>query len=208
MNCAAAEMRGSGESVIRRRGRKSGAGKSFCVKWLWRVAFGVAALIWVYCLAAHLFTVAGRPIPVIDPLLVGAVGAAITWIGVWPVRRLAWDKIVPTPKVVPVVFVISFVCGMWPMIVGSGVANTHPMAIFGNTGVPSGEPGDRYLGSHGRRVRTLTEDEYQQVVEWEKVVRSGFSAAFSGAILAYALYLRRARNTPSVALHQICAANN
>jgi hypothetical protein len=84
------------------------------------------------------------------------------------------------------------------MVVGSGVPNTmRYLALFEDTGVPSGPPGDRYLVDHGRRVRALTEDEYQQTQEWAAVRDSGFSAGFSGIVFGYALFLRWLRNRPN-----------
>lgn len=88
--------------------------------------------------------------------------------------------------------VLSFVCGLWPMVVGSGVPGTYRFS-FGEGGVPTGEPGDRYLTDHGRRVRLLTEEEYQRTQEWAAVERSGFTAGFSGMVLTFALCVRRLR---------------
>jgi len=44
-----------------------------------RVAFWVAALLWAYCLTAHALVTAGWSPPVLHPLLVGGLGAAISW---------------------------------------------------------------------------------------------------------------------------------
>jgi hypothetical protein len=65
------------------------------------------------------------------------------------------------------------------------------LALFEETGVPSGPPGDRYLNDHGRRVRALTEEEYQRVERWWVVQASAFAAGVSGIILGFILHVRR-----------------
>jgi hypothetical protein len=163
------------------------------VERLGRVAFGVAVLMWAYGLAAHALVVAGAAPPVLDPPLVGAVGVAAIWAARWPYWSRAFP-VVPVPPLVPVLAVLGLGCMLWPTVVGSGVSGTHRLS-FGDGGVPTGLPGDRYLTDHGRRVRTLTEAEYQQTQEWAAVERSGFSAGAAAMVLGYAVYCRRVRNT-------------
>jgi hypothetical protein len=165
------------------------------MEWLWRIAFWVASLMWAYCLAAHILTATGWSPPVLHPMLVGAVGTAIIWTGIWPYRRSGVPDDVPPPWLTVVVVVVSFAC-MWPMMVGSGVPGTHPFSFGRDIGVPDGLPGDRYLNNHGQRVRTLTEAEYQRTQEWAVVRDSGFSALLPGPVLGYALFLRRLRRPP------------
>ena len=85
------------------------------------------------------------------------------------------------------------------MVVSSGVPNSHGLRfLFEDTGVPGGSPGDRSLDSHGRRVRAITEEEFQRVKAWEAVVQSGLMAGFSGMSLAALLYFRHAPRTPNL----------
>jgi hypothetical protein len=170
-----------------------------------RVAVWAAALMWAFCLVAHALTAAGRATPVLHPLLVGGVGAAIIWALYWP-HRSGPAPVLPQPPSVVALIVLSFVMMMWPMVVGSGVPRTHPFSFGRDMGVPSGPPGDRHLNNHGRRVRALTEEEYQRYREWEGVRESGFSACVSGIILAYALSYRRLRAAPHQAPQQTAEA--
>jgi hypothetical protein len=69
--------------------------------------------------------------------------------------------------------------------------------VFEDQGVANGEPGDRYLNSHGRRVRALTEEEFQQLQVWYAVIQTGFVTAFAGITLAAALHFQQVRRTPN-----------
>jgi hypothetical protein len=98
---------------------------------------------------------------------------------------------------IPVLGVTALVCGLWPMVVGSGVPNSPGLRfLFEDTGVPGGPPGDRSLDSHGRRVRAITEQEFQRVEAWQAVIQTGLMAGFSGMTLAGALYFQQARRAP------------
>src|SRR5438270_12140274 len=93
------------------------------------------------------------------------------------------------------------------MVVGSGVPNTNIFrSPFEDSGVPGGPPGDRSLDSHGRRVRALTEEEFQQAEAWLAVVWTGLMAGFSGMTLAGALYFQQARRKPVPSLQQTAPA--
>jgi hypothetical protein len=164
------------------------------VKRLRRVAFGVAVLTWVYCLTAHVLVVAGEGPTVLHPLVVGAIGTATIWAVHWPYRKGTFPD-GPGPRFFVPLVVFSLACGLWPMAVGSGVPGDKPM-LFGDGGVPGGEPGDRHLNNHGRRVRDLTEAEYQRTQDWDVVRKSGFSACISGMVLLYPLFYRRSGTTP------------
>lgn len=95
--------------------------------------------------------------------------------------------------------VTALVCGFWPMVVGSEVPNSPwgVRGLFEDAGMPSGPPGDRYLNSHGRRVRAITEEEYQRLGVWEAVTWSGLMARFSEMALAGALFFQQGRGTPN-----------
>src|SRR5438105_4426892 len=106
---------------------------------MWRVGFWALVAMWAYCLVTHLLTAAGWSPPRIPAMVAAAIGVAVLWIGYWPVRRTfdaepndAW------PRLVVAVFVVSFVCTLWPMVVGSGVPNTNIfVSLFKDSGVPS-----------------------------------------------------------------------
>ena len=165
-----------------------------------RVLVWVAALYWVSCLAFHVVVAVTRPGPL--PGYVFASGLILTIVVGTVVLNLtkptgpgANDP--PARWYVPALGVTALICGLWPMVVGSGVPNAPTLlGLFEDTGVPAGPPGDRYLNSHGRRVRALTEEEFQRVEAWEAVVLTGLLACFSGMMLAGALYFRQARSTP------------
>jgi hypothetical protein len=74
--------------------------------------------------------------------------------------------------------------------------------LFEDTGVPAGPPGDRELNSHGRRVRAITEEEFQRVEAWNAVIQTGLMASFSGMSLAATLYFRQIQRMPSVTLRR------
>jgi hypothetical protein len=143
------------------------------VRW---VAVWVAALYWACCLGLHVVAVLNITKPA-GP-----------------------DTNAPTPRwYVPALGVTALICGLWPMAVGSGVPNGpwSLLGLFEDTGVPGGPPGDRSLNSHGRRVRAITEEEFQQLERWSAVVRTGLMANFSGMTLAGALYFRQVRRAPN-----------
>jgi hypothetical protein len=173
------------------------------VGWLRRVAFWVTAALWAYCLAAHLLVVAGLSPPVIDPLIVGAVAVPAIWVFCWPYRGRPFPNVRP-PWYAIALMAASFLCGMWPMAIGSGVPGDRP--VFGDGGVPAGDPGDRYLNDHGRRVRAITEEEYQRIRRWDVVRTSAFAVACSGIVLGFVLHLRRLGVAPNQPLQQTAAA--
>ena len=65
-------------------------------------------------------------------------------------------------RYVGVLMGVGLVIGMGLMIVGSGGGDAQ--IPFGDTGMPTGDP--RPLLTTGRRVRNLTEEEYQRTQEW------------------------------------------
>jgi hypothetical protein len=166
-----------------------------------RVAVWVAALYWVCWLGLHLLVTAVGGVPSIprsffalDVFLTIGVATAVLWVtrpagrAEWPGSRWYYGPLV----------VVALICGLWPMVVGSGVPGTHRFS-FGDVGVPSGESGDRYLNNHGRRVRSLTEDEFQRVEAWRTVEETGMMAGFAGMILVGALYFQQVRSEPNSA---------
>jgi len=117
----------------------------------------------------------------------------------------------PAPRwYIYAIAVTALICGFWPMAVGSGVANGPfgLLGVFEDTGMPGGPPGDRSLDSHGRRVRAITEEEYQRVEAWQAVMWTGLMACFSGMTLAGALYFHQGRSTPIQSLQQTAAAGS
>jgi hypothetical protein len=183
------------------------------VERLRRVAVWVAALYWACCLGHHFavaVTQAGpRPGSFYLFWFFLTVGVAVAVLNITkPAGPGAKD---PAPRwYVPALGVTALICGLWPMAVGSGVANApfHLLGVFEDTGVPGGPPGDRELNSHGRRVRVLTEEEYQRAGAWQAVVWTGLMACFSGMTLAGALYFQQGRRTPSQSLRQTAAAGS
>jgi|SRR5262245_26909433 len=162
-----------------------------------RVAVWVAAVYWVCCLATHVVVAATRPGPLpgytfaywfILTMGVSLAAAHLT-------RRAGADaNDPPWPWYVVAIAVTALASGMWPMAVGSGVPNAPSvLGVFEDTGVAGGPPGDRSLDSHGRRVRAITEEEYQRVRAWEAVIQTGIMAAFSGMALAGTLCFQQAR---------------
>jgi hypothetical protein len=172
------------------------------VERLRRVLVWVAALYWTCCLMVHVVVAVTLPGPLPGYsyaywFILTMVVAVVVLNVLAPAGRGEDD---PGPHwYVPALGVTALICGLWPMVVGSGVPNA-PSGLrwaFEDTGVPSGPPGDRYLNSHGRRVRALTEEEFQRVEAWSAVIQSGLLAGFSGMTFAGALYfqhLRRAQN--------------
>ena len=179
-----------------------------------RVAVWVAALYWAGVLALHVAVVIGRPAEVPAPFqivpffLTMAVAASVVWITVPP--RTEGQPRPPGPPREPgppwyccVLGVVALGIGMWAMVVGSGVPNSpSALSLFEDTGVASGPPGDRELHSHGRRIRAITEEEYQKVKAWDTIVQTGFLAGFTGMTLAGALYFRHVRRMQSQAMPQ------
>ena len=164
------------------------------VGWLRRVTFWATGAMWAYCLTAHLSVVAGLSLPVINPLVVGAVVAPVIWVSIWPYRGGHFPDVRP-PWYAIALMTASLLCMLWPVVVGSGVPGDRP--AFGGGGVPAGEPGDRYLNKHGRRVRALTEEEYQRIRRWEVVGTSAFAVGVSGIVLGFLLHLRRLGVAPN-----------
>jgi len=162
-----------------------------------RIAVRVMVVYWACCLAAHVVVAVTRPGPLpgysyaywfILTMVVALVASNVAK----PPGPVAEDK---APRwYVTALGVTALICGLWPWAVGSGVPNAPSLlGVFGDTGVPGGPPGDRDLHSHGRRVRAITEGEFQRVEAWNAVVQSGLMACFSGMVLAVVLYFRQAR---------------
>ena len=175
-----------------------------------RVAVWVAALYWVCCLAVHVVVAVTQtgPLPgsffLYSFLLTGGVAVAVLNITKPPSKDAKEPAL---PWYIPALAVASLICGLWPWVVGSGVPNAPSLlGVFGDTGVPGGPPGDRALARHGRRVRAITEEEYQRVEAWQAVVWTGFMAGFAGATLAGALYFQQVRRAPNQPLPQTAAA--
>ena len=176
------------------------------------VAVCVAAVYWACCLAAHVVVAVTRPGPLPGYsyaywfLLTTAVALAVSWI----TKLASPDAKEPAVRwYVPALGVAALICGLWPWAVGSGVPNAPSLlGMFGDEGMPGGPPGDRELNSHGRRVRAITEEEFQRVRAWEAVWQTGIMAGFSGMTLAAVLYFRPARSTPNQPLQQTAAAGS
>jgi hypothetical protein len=167
-----------------------------------RVVVWVAVLYWACQLGIHLVVAAVGGLPsgpgsffALDFFLTFGVATAVLWV-TKPADRAEY----PTPRwYCGALGVVALICGFWPMVVGSGVPNTG-FNPFVDTGVPAGEPGDRYLNSHGRRVRALTEEEFRRARAWDTVQVTGIMACFAGMILAGALYFQQVRSEPNPAL--------
>lgn len=170
------------------------------------VAVCVAAVYWACCLAAHVVVAVTRPGPLPGYsyaywfLLTMAVVLAVSWI----TKLTSTDAKEPALRwYVPALGVAALICGLWPWAVGSGVPNAPSLlGMFGDEGMPGGPPGDRELNSHGRRVRAITEEEFQRVRAWEAVWQTGMMAGFSGGALAAVLYFWQGRSTPNPPLQQ------
>jgi hypothetical protein len=165
------------------------------------VAVCVAAVSWVAALALHVVAVGGGTsqfppyYQVWSFLLTTGVATSALWIA----RGGRTDDPPATPWYCYAPGAAALITALWPMAVGSGVANAPYILPFGDTGMPSGPPGDRYLNSHGRRVRNITEEEFQRVEAWERVVWTGIMAGIAGMTLAGALFFRQARRSPTEA---------
>ena len=176
-----------------------------------RVLVGVAAVYWVCCLAVHVVIAVTLPGPLPGYSFAYWFGLMMVVAGVVlnVLKPPGRGENAPTPHwYIAVLGVFSLICGMWPMVVGSGVPNAPAglRGLFEDTGVPSGPPGDRELHSHSRRVRAITEEEYQRVEAWNAVIQTGLMAAFAGMTLAGALYFQQARGAQNQALHPTPAA--
>jgi hypothetical protein len=178
-----------------------------------RIAVWVAAIYWVCCLAIHVVVAVTRPGPLpgysFAYWLLLTMGVALA--GSWITKLASPDaKEDPAPHwYVPALGVAGLICCLWPWAVGSGVPNAPSLlGMFGDEGMPGGPPGDRELNSHGRRVRAITEEEYQRVRTWEAVLQSGMMAGFSGMALAGTLYFWQGKRTPNQSLHQTAAAGS
>ena len=165
-----------------------------------QVAVWVAALYWACCLGLHVVVavtqVGPRPESFYLFWFFLTAGVAVAVLNV--TRPAGPDAKDPAPRwYVPALGVTALICGLWPMAVGSGVPNTPGLrSVFEDTGVPGGPPGDRSLDSHGRRVRALTEEEFQRAEAWQAVVWTGLMACFSGMTLAATLYFQQMRRAP------------
>jgi hypothetical protein len=166
-----------------------------------RVAVWVAALYWGCCLAFHAVVTVTQPGPLPEPFgtycffLTLGLATAVVFI----TKPAGRGENSPAPRwYVSALAVAALVFGGWPIVVGSGVPNTHKLS-FGDTGVAAGERGDRYLHDHGRRVRDPTEAEFQRVQVWKAIEETGMMAGFAGMVLAGALYFQQVRRAPSPA---------
>jgi hypothetical protein len=173
-----------------------------------RVAVWVAAVYWVCCLAIHLGVAVTRmgslpsSLSAFGFFLTMGVAAAVVFI----TKPAGRGENSPAPRwYVAALAVPALICMLWPTVVGSGVSNTYKFS-FADRGVATGEPGDRYLNDHGRRVRALTEEEFQRVQVWEAVEKTGMMAGFAGMVLAGALYFQQVRRAPNPALQQTAGA--
>ncbi|MCI0685192.1 MAG: hypothetical protein L0Y71_24095 [Gemmataceae bacterium] len=160
-----------------------------------RIAIWVAAVYWVCCLAIHVVVAVTRPGPL--PGYSYAYWFLLTWITKLASPNAKED---PAPRwYVPTLGVAGLICCLWPWAVGSGVPNAPSLlGMFGDEGMPGGPPGDRELNSHSRRVRAITEEEFQQVRAWEAVVQTGIMAGFSGMVLAAVIYFWQGGRTPNL----------
>jgi hypothetical protein len=164
-----------------------------------RFAIGFLAIFWLVGLALHLAAVGGAAslFPsnffVVEFIVTAAVAIVVLNVAAYPRREAD-----ATPRwYCYALGAAAMVIMMWPMVLGSGVAGTHPLAFGNDVGVASGLPGDRHLNNHGRRVRNLTEEEYQQVQEWQTVQHTGFFAGITAMVLAGALYFQQMRKAAS-----------
>jgi hypothetical protein len=187
------------EAAAAERGR-SAEGASMAI--LRRIAVWVLAVYWVGCLAVHVVVAVTRSWPLPGYyyaywiLLTGGLAVAVTNI-TKPAGSGVKD---PAPRwYIPALGVAAMICMLWPWVVGSGVPNAPSGLrwVFEETGVPGGPPGDRSLDSHGRRVRAITEEEFQRVEAWQAVMWTGGMAGFSGMTLAMVFYFQQVRRTPN-----------
>lgn len=143
----------------------------------------VAALWWFGCVALYAATLAGQGSS--EPLVVALfVGSAVVGVLAAQALRLSGGaKLPPSSPLAIAVCVSGFLC----MGVQTAV-NWRTVIGDLSGGALSGEPGDRYLNSHGTRARDLTEEEYRhaQAAKWRQM--TAFSVCFSSITLGMALH--------------------
>jgi hypothetical protein len=143
-----------------------------------------AAAWWLGCAALNVTVLAGlseRTEFLTLPLLFGSM--AVGLLASQALRLSGGAKLPPSSPFVIALCVAGFLC--------MGVQTVANWRVeFGDLsgGATSGESGDRYLNSHGTRVRDLTEEEYQyvQAAKWRQT--TAFFVMFSSIVLGMALH--------------------
>jgi hypothetical protein len=87
----------------------------------------------------------------------------------------------PSPAIFAVIAIVLATC-IWSVVWN-----------FGETGVIRGEPGDRHVHSHGKRLGPLTEEQYQRRLYLKGIGSTSHLTVFGGAMLGMALYSRQLR---------------
>lgn len=150
-------------------------------------AVPVAICWWVGCVALYVAALAGFPRltePLFLPVFFGSMA-----VGVLASQALrlsgAADRL-PRPAVA-----VFCACGFLCMM-GQAVAEWRVTAGDLSGGAALGEGGDRYLNSHGTRLRSLTEAEYQYIgaAKWRQL--TAFLVGFASVVLGMALHSRGA----------------
>ena len=147
----------------------------------------VAAVWWLGCVALYMTVLAGfseRSESFFLPLFFGSMAAGL--LASQTLRLSGGAKLPPSSPTAIAVCVAGFLC--------MGVQTAVNWRVeFGDLsgGALSGDPGDRYLNSHGTRVRGLTEGEYQyaQEAKWRQM--TAFFVCFSSIALGMALHARQ-----------------
>jgi hypothetical protein len=125
------------------------------------------------------------------PLMFGSMAVGI--LASQALRLADAAQLMPRPAVAAVC-VAGFLC-----MAAQTAVNWR--TVFGDLsgGALSGDPGDRYLNSHGTRVRGLTEEEYQyaQAAKWRQT--AAFFAMFSSIAMGMALHARQVWRAHQVA---------
>lgn len=150
-------------------------------------ALTVSGGMWAYCLVAHVSITFGWDAPPAAPPVVPAgAGLLLAAWAFWPHRSDLGAEIAPT-RPMTVFWVSCVLCGMWPMAVGPGVEGTGFVA----GGVAGGPEGGRYLHSHSRFIRPITEDEYRRVERWGQIQSTATAVVCAGVGPMLLLLLRR-----------------
>lgn len=148
-------------------------------RWSVRLLDGICFLI---CAWAHGLAVTGQLVDWLGWLFWGTFACAITsgWLFLYPWRKAGKDS--PSIRRFLVLMVPAL---LYPLVVMGVLSLTGGWGYV--EGAPSGEPGDRSVNNHGKRVRELTEDEYQRYLlddqRRQTALMSGFALSTFGVTL-------------------------
>lgn len=136
-------------------------------------------IAWVgVCLAAHVAALAGAPADWFANLILGCTAAALVAYWAGPGR-----KVVGTERPVGWVRGGLFAVGLlYAMLFGL------VMIWYSGGGVPGGEPGERYLHSHGKKLRDISDEEYEQRRQDSRRQTTAAAVGFSWCIAVVSFF--------------------